>query len=257
MNIKDIIKKLHRFDAFRYLAKFLLKNVYIQQPFYDGKIVYNAVFQSQAFIGYLVYDKFDRNVQDRLNDLCKEKELFIDIGCNIGVMTLAVLLRNRAIHAVSIDPNKKVLSVFQKSLKINNLSNRCQLINAAVDTQTGGGKFEFETNNIVGGHISNKGIKIDTISLKDLVAKSIPNKTVFKMDVEGYETILLPYLCSFPEKKGLIFMIEIHPQNFNDIGNPTQNLKVLLENATSVTDLYGKVVTNIELENFTQLIVEF
>ena len=195
-----------------------------KQKFYDGIIYFDAVGQSWAFKG-TPYEIVDTQLKDELLLLSRDCRLYIDVGCNIGQIALSVLLRNRDIRAVCVDPNARVLRLFKKSLRANHLEHRATIKQAAVGNEKGFVCFDSEDFSEL-GHVSQNGNKVECLCLADLINEYSPQKCLVKIDVEGFETILLQKLDQFRNLQNVCLAIELHALGYNQ-GNPAECIKLL------------------------------
>ena len=127
----------------------------------------------------------------KVNDI-----IMLDIGCNIGLYTLAAA-RER-IRVVSIDANVENLRLLSKSLTLGEFTETVTLIwNALSDTYTNVslkthptdvGQFSVRTDNKT---ISKKDTVIETILLDDLLYLCKGKPVGIKMDVELFELKVL------------------------------------------------------------------
>jgi FkbM family methyltransferase len=230
--------------------------VTLKQSFYDGKICLDAVEHSWAWTGDRRYKTFDKDLQDQLLTLSEDYELFIDIGSNIGAMTLSLLLRNPTVKALCIDPNARAVSLLEKSLILNKLTERASIIEAVVSDQDG--ELMFDDTGSVVGHISDRGKKVKSIDFLKLIDQHSDKKCLIKIDIEGFEVNLLELTSKLNNLSNLCFVIELHPMNFNNIGNPNFCLECLLNSGANVKDLKGQQIKKITNDkNFIQLIVSW
>jgi FkbM family methyltransferase len=221
-----------------------------KQKFYDGIIYFDAVGQSWAFKGY-PYETVDTQLKDELLSLSRDCQYYIDIGCNIGQIALSVLLRNRDIRTVCVDPNPRVLRLLKKSLRANHLEHRATIRQAAVGNEVGFVHFTSEISEI--GHISSTGYKVECLRLADLINDYSSQKCLVKIDVEGYETILLQKLDQFRNLKNLSLVLELHALGQNQ-GNPNECIKILLKSGATLRLLNGLALSSIDPTKITQII---
>ncbi|WP_017654675.1 FkbM family methyltransferase [Fortiea contorta] len=250
-----IVPILHKFSSLRSLAKKIFRGLIVQQPFHQGVICLDAVEHSWAWSGSRRYESFDCEVQDKLLSLSQNCEVLIDIGSNIGAMSLSVLLRNPNIKAVCIDPNCRAISLLKKSVALNHLANRVSIIEAAVSDKDG--VLIFDEGGSVTGHISESGRKVSAISFAKLLNEYSSKKCLVKMDIEGFESKLLNFLKDIKNLENLYFVIELHPLNFNEVGNPNDCLNLLLNSGAVIKDVKGKHLNRVPDEYFTQVIAEW
>lgn len=251
-----VVPKLHRISALRSLAKQFFRGWTIQQSFHGGVICLDAVEHSWAWTGNRRYQTFDSELQEKLLLLSGEYEQFIDIGSNIGAIVLSVLLRNRQINAICIDPNSRAIALLKESLRLNNLSNRVSVVEAAVSDSDG--VLTFDESGSVTGHVSNSGKQVACINFVKLINEKLSDKKcLVKIDIEGFETILLKHITEIKPLDNLCLVIELHPLKFNDIGNPQDCLNLLLAAGAKIEDLQGQPLNQLDENNFTQVIAKW
>ena len=71
-------------------------------------------------------------------------------------------------------------------------------------------------------------------------------RCLVKIDVEGFETVLLKQLRRVQNRQGLVLIVELHALGFNDIGDPRECLQVLRGGGAIVTDVGGGPVTALD-----------
>ncbi len=252
----NLVKLLHQFRFLRLIAKKLAKNFTIKQRFYQGTICLNAVEHSWAWTGNNKYETFDREFQDALYHASFTHDLLIDIGANIGVMTIGTLLHNPIIKAIAVDPNTLAIKLLNQTLLLNKLTHRCQVIKAAVGIENG--FIGFDESGSVTGHISSKSKKIKQLKLAEFLNQNNhQQKTLVKIDVEGYEALLVEDFKEITNIANYTFFIEVHALGFNGIGNPEKVFFAIKEIDGVMTDLKGVKITNLLSEMITQIIVKF
>ena len=250
-----LVKSLHQFKFLRQVAKKLARNLTIKQAFYQGIICLNAVEHSWAWTGKNRYETFDRELQNKIYNASFTHDLLVDIGANIGAITVGTLLHNPTIKAIAVDPNKMANRLLKKTLKLNKLESRCQIINSVIGKENG--LINFDETGSVTGHVSATGNAIKQIKLADLLNQNHQQKTLVKIDVEGYETILAEDFKAVKNLKDYTFFIEVHEMNFNKVGNPAQVFNTLKKLNAVITDLKGDTITQISPQLITQIIVTF
>ena len=240
-------------DSFvRKIGRWLFRRLKISanQPYYHGVIYFDAVAQSWALKG-TPYEVVDAQLKDALLSLSQSCQYFIDIGCNIGMITLSILLRNKDIKAVCIDPNLHVLRLLEKSLHANHLQHRVTIKNVAVGNESG--TVRFTSNILEMGHISPEGSDVCCLRLADLNNEYSGHKCLVKIDVEGFESILLLMLKKFRNLKNVFLVLELHALGYNE-GNPSECVKLLLNSGATLRHLDGSAVTIVDSSKITQII---
>jgi FkbM family methyltransferase len=249
---KKIIPRLHKFRVLRRLAKRTMRGVTIRQGFHGGVICCDAVDHSWAWVNGSRYEEFDRDLQEFLLLLSQECDLLIDVGCNIGAMTLSCLLRNPRIRAICIDPNRRAIELLARSIDINNLSCRAELIQAAMADDDGQIKFNEEGSVI--GHISDKGRDVRCLSFrKFLDGQLASNSCLVKVDVEGFEVKLLQGIRDVHGLPQMRLIVELHPEGWNGIGNPKLCAEYLGRSGATILDLHGDPIREVDSKMFTQV----
>ncbi len=216
---------LHRSPILRRLARLAAAGLTLTQPFHRGLICLNAVEHSWAWTGGRKLEDFDRHVQDRLIELMQTREHLIDVGCNVGVMTLSVLLHHSHASAIAIDPNQLAIQLLNRSLRRNRLTSRAQTFNMAVSD--GASTVGYDSTGSFTGHVAGTGKEVQAISLLELVNEHVSDRSVIKVDIEGYEALLAPSLRRLPVLPGSTLVIEVHPLGFNGMGDPQSVLSAL------------------------------
>jgi FkbM family methyltransferase len=249
-------KYLHRSNFLRSIAKGLFKGFATRQPFHGGVIYCDMVEHSWAWVHGPRYESFDRPLQDALLEYSRKKDLFIDIGCNVGAMTLSILLRNSDIKAICIDPNPNATALLEKSLTACRVSDRVSVIQAAVADREGVCGFEFEGS--VTGHISVTGVSVPSKSIQEILATPLQGKQVLcKIDIEGFEVNVIPALSGVQNKQRLTLFLELHPTGFNGIGDPGACLNALRASGAVLSHLDGSALCEVNGDDFTQVIVQW
>ena len=247
----SIVGFLHSFKPLRKIAKAVSQNIDIKQKFYGGYIYLNAVEHSWAWTGKRNYMNFDVEIQQFIHESSKRYDTFIDIGCNVGAMAVGTMLNNKNINTVAIDPNKQAIALLEKSLKANRISHRCTVINAVVsDIES---YIGFDGTGSVTGHVTNDGDLIKSIKFSQLLNQYNGGKVMVKIDTEGYETIILKDLINIENLNSFFFIIEIHPLDFNGIGNPEAVMSLLKENGLKMYELNGKPISTLNQDEIRQI----
>lgn len=250
-----IVKFFHRFRAFRKLAKNVARNIDIRQKFHSGYICFNAAEHSWAWTGSRTFTTHDAELQNFIHKKSMQFDYLIDIGSNIGVMTVGTLLNNPTIKAVAIDPNRKALSLLQKTLALNRLDERCTVINAVVGAEDGFIKFNDEGS--VTGHVAADGHTVRMIKFSDLLNEYSSYRTLVKIDIEGYESVLVRDFSAVRALYNCTFVIELHEAGFNDTGDPEFVMDSLRALGADITDVRNMPVHHVDVDRISQVVVTF
>lgn len=245
--LKDsLVPRLHRIPAVRAIGKRLFRDRVIKQPFHGGVICLDAVEHSWAWTGHVHLESWDRPIQDRLLDLSRRCETMIDVGANLGVMTLAVALRNPDIRIVCIEPNTRASQVLRQSLALNNLAERITVVEAVAGESDG--EVAFDEGASATGYVSAAGpLRKRSVDFGRLAADAAAHgRCLVKIDVEGFETVLVKQLARVAARRNLIVLVELHASGFNGMGSPRECMRTLLESGATLQDLEGQAIEAIE-----------
>jgi len=244
---------LHRLTFARRIARRMLHGLTLRQKFHGGIIYLDAVEHSWAWTGKRRYEKFDVLLQDTMLSLSSHFKHLIDIGCNVGAMSLSVLLRNAQATALCIDPNSRAISLLRQSVRANNLDTRIIVKEAAITDHDG---FEcYDGAGSVTGHLSREGISVKSLDILRIVDEAaLSQLCLVKIDVEGYELRLLKRLLTSKSLSKLCLVVELHPKSFNDMSDPESALALLSESGARIRDLNRVSPASVNREEFSQVV---
>ncbi len=127
--------------------------------------------------------------------------VFIDVGANIGTVTLHALLSGRFEHVVAIEPDAANRGILERNLRHNGVRDRATVVAAAASRSTGTMTLYQDAKNY-GAHSLERGfsksqtaggaVPVDT--LDNLIAEvgvRAKDVGVIKIDVEGHEHAVL------------------------------------------------------------------
>lgn len=117
---------------------------------------------------------------------------FLDVGANIGSITIPVCRQRSDIKAISVEASPRVFQYLSHNIALNNITN-CTLVNKAVDREDGRTVNFYSQPELFGtGSMSavftNESEQVETITL-DTLCKTYRAQTVsfIKIDIEGFE----------------------------------------------------------------------
>jgi len=109
----------------------------------------------------------------------------IDVGANIGTITIPAIKRGLVQTATAIEPHPGNLRLLRANLALNGVEDSVTVLAQAVGNQTGVTLYLHESATNSGNHtISTNGIPVRSTQLDDL---SFPPESLLWMDIEGYE----------------------------------------------------------------------
>lgn len=127
--------------------------------------------------------------------------VFVDVGANIGTMTIYALLSKLFSRAVAIEPDQHNRSILHRNLAINNYVDLVATVSAAASNSAGDLPFYRDAKNL-GAHslvpgFARSQLPATTVRaerLDDLIASvGVPAQNIgmVKIDVEGHEASVL------------------------------------------------------------------
>ena len=135
------------------------------------------------------------------HDRLPRGRVFIDVGANIGAMTLYAMLSGQFSHAVAIEPDPHNRAILEKNIAINGLAEKVTVAATAASFASGEMPLYRDEKNR-GAHSLEEGFvmppsttEIVSVDTLDQILQSIgitPNDVGFlKIDVEGHEQSVL------------------------------------------------------------------
>lgn len=152
--------------------------------------------------------------------ITKDAGVFIDVGANFGLYSCMMGFKNNGLKIYSIEPNYLVLPRLISNIKLNQLKNKVQIINAAISD-----KFQFvymeqpQKNNLgttVTSLINSGGVAVLSCPLEYIFKNNqISQIDLLKIDIEGNEFAAVE---NFPFDKYLIKNILLEFNFLSTIG---------------------------------------
>lgn len=142
---------------------------------------------------------------------------FVDVGANIGIVSIAAAQRLTRGHIFAFEPNKQVAALLKENIELNGYEKKIDLLNYAVAGSEGERTFYFEPTMWGGGGIARQtnqttiSYPVHCVSLEKIF--SIIKRDfidVLKIDVEGAEEEILAHASSETFKKIGVILLEYH-----------------------------------------------
>jgi len=195
---------------------------------YKNKIFFFRDGHERLFWRYTTQFKEEKKLCDWI-DTFKKKDIFLDIGANVGM--LAVYAAKKKILAYAVEPHPSNLDYLYWNIHLNNLNKKIQVFPYAL-----GNKIKIQnfycrdlTPGVAENQIS-KNIKSSKISfsypiitfdkIMELYKLKIPNK--IKIDVDGIEFLILKGM-----KKILNYVDEVYIEMHSEKKRGGINLKII------------------------------
>jgi FkbM family methyltransferase len=185
---------LNRNDKFKAFCRFLkwqistrINQFPIIYPFTDkSKLIIKKGMAGAT--GNLYCGLHEFNEMFFLLHFLRKKDLFIDIGANIGSYTVLSASHVES-DTISIEPVPSTFSNLINNISINQIQEKVKALNIALGSQKGSIAFTstYDTANHVATDADKDTIIVNIETLDEiLVGQKIP--ALLKIDVEGYET---------------------------------------------------------------------
>ncbi len=162
--------------------------------------------------------------------LCRlrEGDTFVDVGANIGHLTLLAAQRvGPSGTVVAIEPHPRTFAFLRKNVQLNGFK-QVRAINAAAGNHVGQAQItDFRTDDM--NHLeSNRGIKVPLLTLDSLGIERRVN--LLKIDTEGFEPYVLEGATHLLQRVDCVYF-ECSEWNLNRYGRNSWELIRMLESA--------------------------
>lgn len=87
----------------------------------------------------LLDGSYERRELDRFEDVAPHLRTFVDVGCNVGIYSIAALKANPKLHVLAFDPGEASRQILARNLQRNGISDgiRFELVSKAVSNEVG------------------------------------------------------------------------------------------------------------------------
>jgi FkbM family methyltransferase len=145
----------------------------------------------------IVYREFEPNLSTLIKSLAHEAKYFIDIGCNVGYFScLFAKYAAKGSRVLSIDANPAMVDRCRINMDLNKFDG--DALNYAIAEHVGEMTLSWPENapsHASLGDLQGKSLKkltVPAIPLPHLLAQlSWRHESILKVDIEGFETVLL------------------------------------------------------------------
>jgi FkbM family methyltransferase len=158
----------------------------------------------------------------RILQLFTRTPVFVDVGANIGLITLNVLAELPQTLVYAFEPGPHQYSLFKKTIEANNLIDKVILYNEALSSELGSSLFAVHDSKhssgdgflFTGRAKSAKYIHVDCQTLDNWWERNNKkNFNLIKIDTEGSELMILQGAKKAIENCKPIIVLEIWPKN--------------------------------------------
>lgn len=195
--IDKILRNLPIFKGKQRLARILLKYKIsrLQDLSFQGK--YGCIYKVPNLKENIGFELFINGVYEEeiinfITHHMPKDGVLLDVGANIGAITLPICKQQKNIRALCIEASPRVYHYLQYNIEQNHLQN-CIVINKAV-TETENETVDFFSpvekfgKGSLGNIFTQEAEKVETITLNSILTQNIFGKVDFiKIDIEGHE----------------------------------------------------------------------
>ncbi|MEO5995904.1 MAG: FkbM family methyltransferase [Chitinophagaceae bacterium] len=149
-------------------------------------------FKEPIGFSILINGAHERETSNFILKHLRPNAVFLDIGANIGAITLPVCIQRKDLTVMCIEASPKVFSYLSENVKMNKIGN-CILVNKAV-SDVDGQKVQFFSPPDQHGKgslspvFTDQSEYVETITLDTLLGQHNLNSVDFiKIDIEGHE----------------------------------------------------------------------
>lgn len=163
--------------------------------------------------------------------------LFLDIGANIGTMTLYAMRSGRFSGAIALEPEPKNYAILVRNVALNGLSVEVETIAAAAGAEAGEAPLNLAARNR-GAHSlapllrateTGETIDVPVMTADQALARSRAHQpvTLVKIDVEGHELAVLEGMTGLLGR-GVPLMIEVTSMSSEHVSDRIAALRARL-----------------------------
>ncbi len=181
----------------RFIFGFLNKN----KPFLIKNNLNHEFFvpniQEPIAFSLFINGVYEPDVLDLIKSNSNQDDIVVDVGANIGCFVIPVSKHlNKGGKIIAFEPSFFVCDILKENIKRNSIDN-AELVNSAVSNTSGTISFFEAPDTIFGmgglagmGAIS-KEVKVPCVTLDDYFSSENKNISILKIDVEGFEVLVL------------------------------------------------------------------
>ncbi len=182
---------------------------------------------------YFGYDNDEARSYDQLLKLVKPGYTCIDVGANIGYLSMMMATREKGVTVIGFEPDPINFQRASENLSMNRLDS-VKIHHLGLGDEKGEAVMEVRASfNLGGNRIGKQGTKGEKVSVTtiDLFFEVNPPKiNLIKIDVEGYEMKVLLGGEKLLKRDHPVLFVEINDENLGYHGNSASQLITYLVN---------------------------
>ncbi len=176
---------------------------------------------------------YQNEVEQVLSNLLRRGDTFVDVGANIGVMTMIGAARiGPSGRVVSIEPNPDVCDRLRHHVGLNSLEERVWVVEAALGERAGTAALAVQGRHPGGGTLTGAPGASRNVRVQkgdDLLREVDPARpVVLKIDVEGFEKKALDGLQSVLTRSEIALVIELTDKFLRRVGDSVSGIYTML-----------------------------
>ena len=206
--------------------KTFLDNRVLHNIHYNNKIAKIFLNKKFGYVDQYIFAEgiYEKNIIDEIREVLFPEKVLLDIGSNIGQHSLILAPYCKKIFA--FEPIPEIYQEFQNSIEANHYKN-VFLTNTAIGNKKETKSFHFNISNagassFIENDRASKLLQVNINILEDVLPKN-QNFEVVKMDVEGYEAVVILGNKEIFLKNRPIFFLEFSPNCINKEGSHSAN----------------------------------
>ncbi len=162
--------------------------------------------------------------------------LILDVGAHHGTYTVMALRRYPGVRLIAVEPDPKGAKMLRNNLKLNNLTDRAEIVEAAIADTDGTSAFVEDSMGSWGNHLvrdddasaqTSGAVKVKTVRLATVLQGRKPD--LVKINAEGAEFSLIPQMFAMNILPKWIILLA-HPE----AGSEESLLKTMREQGYDV-----------------------
>lgn len=243
--------------------------------------LFKPFIQKKNYLGYTLYYSKGTSLVERIKqkgsiyepETCNflvgaikdiERPCFIDIGANIGLISLYVIKHIPKVKVYAFEPGPHQNMLLRKTVANNNLNNMLEIFDYALSDKIGEATFcVHNTQDVSGDGFRDTGragdfkkIFVKTITLDEWWEKiGKPDINIIKIDTEGAELYVLKGAQKLLQECSPIIYFEMYSENYQVYNYTCNDILYLLE--VNHYNLHSSNFTRIFKENIEDCLLKY